>query len=167
MQGRHLVVRFCSKHGHYQSEWVLLDLVKYEHAVLDIWKRNYRALSVRERPLHCVPSSGTAEPLVVFAKGDEAWKEQNVADVLAALEARPSADGSYDMKKVLLATTAMEGVCTRIYDLYENTLGPDEALLKRLKHVKMGPNRDLWNQRKMGLWREACMFDAKLREAEG
>jgi hypothetical protein len=80
----------------------LLELFKYENAVSDIWKRNYRALAIHERPLYCVQT----DPLVVFAKGEEEWKEQFDSEFVATLEAPRSKNKSYMMKDVLLSTTA-------------------------------------------------------------
>ena len=65
----------------------------------------------------------------------------------------------------MLATTAVHEMCNKICDLYEETPGDDEVVAKlRPKHK--GPDKEVWNQRKSDIWREACQLDKGNRHGE-
>lgn len=132
-----------------------LELTNYNTTVSKIWKRNYLALPEKERPLYCVPTAESK--CTVFAKGEEAWQEQNDTEFMTKLEIKPK-----NMNDIMLATTAVNETCNKIYNLYEEAEG-DEKISAQLKPKAKGSEREEWLERKAHIWRDACKLDAELR----
>jgi hypothetical protein len=141
------------------NEQCELELTNYNTTVTKIWKRNYLALPKHERPLYCVPTAESE--CTVFAKGDDTWQEQKEVEFMTKLEIKPK-----DVKDMMLATTAVHETCSKICELYEETLVDDDVVTMLTPKTK-GPDREEWNQRKAHIWHEACKLDAELREKEG
>lgn len=133
-----------------------LELVNYPTIVSKIWKRNYLALPINERPLYCVPTAESE--CTVFAKGEETWQEQNESEFMAKLETKPKG-----ISDTMLATTAIDETCHKIHELYEEERFCDNDVADRLQPKSKGPDRDKWIQRKADIWKEACKLDADQR----
>ena len=142
------------------NERVELELVQYPVIVSKIWKRNYLALPVNERPLYCVPTAESEGDFTVFAKGDETWQEQNEAEFMKKLMIRPQNTTIHD---TMLATTAIHETCHKIHDLFEEERFHDRDVAARLHPKTKGPDREKWMEQKATIWNEACKLDASHR----
>ena len=138
------------------QERFMLEHERYNTIVMDIWKRNYEALPVKQRPLYCVRTKANEESegaLKVFAKSDEEWKE-------------PEEPKFHKEKDYTYATVAIEGACHRIHEFYREMSCPDDEVVDYLHPTKKGHLAKEWRVRKTKLWKDVCQLDAKLRGNE-